>query len=36
MMEFLADFSAPNELDFCEGEGIGSRHFRIMLAPLAR
>jgi diguanylate cyclase (GGDEF)-like protein len=36
MSEFLADFSAPSELDFCEGEGIGARHFRIKLAPLSR
>ncbi len=36
MQSFLTDFSAANELDFCEGEGVGARHYRIMLAPLAR
>jgi diguanylate cyclase (GGDEF)-like protein len=36
MQEFLADFDATSELDFCEGEGIGARHFRIKLAPLSR
>jgi diguanylate cyclase (GGDEF)-like protein len=36
MQEFLADFGATSELDFCEGEGIGARHFRIKLAPLSR
>ena len=36
MQEFLADFDATNELDFCEGEGIGARYFRIKLAPLSR
>ncbi|HXG99678.1 MAG TPA: EAL domain-containing protein [Sphingomicrobium sp.] len=36
MTAFLADFTAPNELDFCDGEGLGSRHFRIKLAPLQR
>ena len=34
MMAFLADHSAPSELDFTEGEGISPRHFRIKLAPL--
>ena len=36
MQEFLEDFDATSELDFCEGEGIGARHFRIKLAPLSR
>jgi diguanylate cyclase (GGDEF)-like protein len=36
MQEFLSDFDATNELDFCEGEGIGARYFRIKLAPLSR
>ena len=36
MSEFLADFAAPSELDFCEGEGIGARHYRIKLAPLSK
>ena len=36
MTGFLADPAAPSELDFCNGEGIGARHFRIKLAPLAR
>ena len=36
MMAFLADFNAPSELDFCDGEGLGSRHFRFKLAPLKR
>lgn len=36
MMAFLADFNAASELDFCDGEGLGSRHFRIKLAPLKR
>ena len=36
MSAFLDDFDAVNELDFCEGEGIGARYFRIKLAPLSR
>jgi len=36
MMDFLADFDATSELDFCEGEGIGARYYRIKLAPLSR
>ncbi len=36
MMAFLADFGSPNELDFCDGEGVGARHFRIKLSPLRR
>jgi len=36
MMDFLADFNAISELDFCEGEGIGARYYRIKLAPLSR
>src|SRR4249919_1537759 len=36
MQAFLADFDAASELDFCEGEGIGARHYRIKLAPLSR
>ena len=34
MLDFLADFGSPSELDFCDGEGFGARHFRIKLAPL--
>jgi diguanylate cyclase (GGDEF)-like protein len=36
MSDFLADFDAPGELDFTDGEGISARHFRIKLAPLGR
>jgi diguanylate cyclase (GGDEF)-like protein len=36
MTDFLADFNATSELDFCEGEGIGARYYRIKLAPLSR
>jgi diguanylate cyclase (GGDEF)-like protein len=36
MQSFLADFESSSELDFCEGEGIGARHYRIKLAPLSR
>ncbi len=36
MSAFLADAAAPSELDFCDGDGIGARHFRIKLAPLQR
>uniref|UniRef100_UPI0017C378BC diguanylate cyclase domain-containing protein n=1 Tax=Sphingomonas sp. TaxID=28214 RepID=UPI0017C378BC len=36
MMAFLADFDAPSELDFCDGEGFGARYYRIKLAPLPR
>ena len=36
MSQFLADGAAPSELDFCDGDGIGARHFRMKLAPLAR
>ena len=36
MIAFLADFNAPSELDFCDNEGLGARHFRIKLAPLQR
>ena len=36
MMAFLADFDSPSELDFCDGEGVGARHFRIKLSPLPR
>jgi diguanylate cyclase (GGDEF)-like protein len=36
MSEFLADFSCPSELDFAEGDGIGTRHYRIKLAPLSK
>ncbi len=35
MQDFLADFSATDEIDFCDGDGIGARYFRIKLAPLA-
>jgi diguanylate cyclase (GGDEF)-like protein len=34
MTAFLADPSSPDELAFCEGEGLSARHFRIKLAPL--
>ena len=36
MLNFLEDFSAPGELDFCDGEGVAARHLRIKLAPLRR
>ena len=36
MTAFLADFSQPSEIDFCQGEGVGARYFRIKLAPLPR
>jgi len=36
MQEFLADFDATSDLDFCEGEGIGARYYRVKLAPLSR
>ncbi len=36
MAAFLADANAPSELDFCDGDGIGARHFRLKLAPLQR
>lgn len=36
MLGFLADFNAPDELDFCDGEGLAARHLRIKLAPLRR
>ena len=36
MMAFLADFDAQNEMDFCDGEGLSARHYRIKLAPLQR
>ncbi len=36
MMAFLADFDAPSELEFSDGEGLNARHFRIKLAPLKR
>lgn len=36
MDAFLADGSAQNELDFCDGDGINARHYRIKLAPLSR
>ncbi len=36
MTAFLADPNAANELDFCDGRGIGARHYRIKLAPLQR
>ena len=36
MSDFLADGAAASELDFCTGDGVGARHFRIKLAPLAR
>ncbi|MCA1654335.1 MAG: putative bifunctional diguanylate cyclase/phosphodiesterase [Sphingomicrobium sp.] len=34
MLGFLKDFEAPDELDFCDGEGVSARHFRIKLSPL--
>src|SRR5204863_6366738 len=36
MQDFLADFDATSELDFCEGDGIGARYYRVKLAPLSR
>ncbi len=36
MTEFLADAGGASELDFCDGEGISARYFRIKLAPLPR
>ena len=36
MTAFLADGASPSELDFCDGDGLGARHYRIKLAPLAR
>ena len=36
MSEFLADFESASELDFCEGDGVGARHYRIKLAPLSK
>ena len=36
MTQFMADGAAPSELDFGDGGGVGARHFRIKLAPLAR
>src|SRR5215218_8051960 len=36
MQDFLGDFDATSELDFCEGEGINARYYRIKLAPLSR
>ena len=36
MSSFLADATTPGELDFADGDGIGARHFRMKLAPLAR
>jgi diguanylate cyclase (GGDEF)-like protein len=36
MLAFLADFDAPSELEFCDGEGVAARYFRIKLAPLSR
>jgi len=36
MTRFLADGAASSELDFCDGDGFGARHYRIKLAPLAQ
>ena len=36
MTGFLADGDASSELDFCDGDWIGARYFRMKLAPLAR
>ena len=36
MTDFLADANGPSELDFCDSDGIGARHFRLKLAPLQR
>jgi diguanylate cyclase (GGDEF)-like protein len=36
MSAFLADGAATSEMDFCDGDGIGARHYRIKLAPLSR
>ena len=36
MEAYLADFSAPSELEFSHGNGISGLHYRIKLAPLER
>ncbi|MCY7398216.1 MAG: EAL domain-containing protein, partial [Sphingomonas bacterium] len=36
MSDFLTDGAAPSELDFCDGDGVGGRYFRLKIAPLAR
>ena len=36
MEAYLADFNAPSELEFSQGNGISAFHYRIKLAPLAR
>jgi diguanylate cyclase (GGDEF)-like protein len=36
MQGFLADFNAASELEFCHGQGISARYYRIKLAPLPR
>ena len=36
MSDFLAEGATASELDFADGDGIGARHFRMKLAPLAR
>ncbi len=36
MEAFLSDFTAPSELEFSHGQGLGASHYRLKLAPLAR
>ena len=36
MTAFLKDYTAPDELDFRDGDGVGARYFKIKLAPLPR
>ena len=36
MTAFLTDPNATSELDFCDGQGVSARHFRIKLAPVQR
>ena len=36
MEKFLADFNAPDELEFAHGDGVATRYYRIKLAPLSR
>ncbi|MEO5810352.1 MAG: EAL domain-containing protein, partial [Sphingomicrobium sp.] len=36
MLAFLADFNNRSEIEFCDGDGVSKRYFRIKLAPLPR
>jgi diguanylate cyclase (GGDEF)-like protein len=36
IIDFFANHSAPDELDFRDGEGVSARYFRLKLAPLPR